>query len=62
MSWVLGFWTATNIMAPVNHHVGQNSDADGILAEVRRVCETSPSMTIQEATSIAYGKMRVLGR
>ena len=61
-SWVLGYWTAVNVMAPVNHHVGQNSDADGIMAEVRLVCRANPSMRIQEATGIAYGKMRVAGR
>ena len=61
-SWVLGYWTATNVVAPVNHHVGQNSDADGIMAEVRLVCQANPSMRIQEATGIAYGKMRVAGR
>ena len=60
--WVFGFWSALNIVAPVNHTVGQQTDARGVLAEVRRQCNADPSKTIEAAISDVYAEMRRKGR
>lgn len=60
--WIFGFWSALNIAAPVNHAVGQQTDARGVLAEVRRRCDADPSKTIEAAIADVYADMRRKGR
>jgi hypothetical protein len=54
-AWVLGLWSGLNY-ANVRT-VGQHTDGEGIIAEVRKACSARPSMTLLNATFIAYSEM-----
>jgi hypothetical protein len=57
-AWLLGFWSGLNHLNETNHHkVGHHTDSEGIIAEVRKVCETRPSMTLGVATVTVYFEM-----
>jgi hypothetical protein len=51
----LGFWSGLNLANA--RTVGQHTDGEGIIAEVRKVCATRPSMTLVNATFAAYSEM-----
>src|SRR5215475_5353320 len=53
--WILGFWSGLNLANA--RTIGQHTDGEGIIAEVRKVCATQPSMTLVKATFSAYSKM-----
>ena len=53
--WILGFWSGLNLANA--RTVGQHTDGEGIIAEVRKVCATQPSMTLVKATFSAYSEM-----
>ena len=54
-AWVLGFWSGLNY-ANVRT-VGQHTDGEGIIAEVRKVCAARPSMVLLNATFTVYSEM-----
>ena len=54
-AWVLGFWSGLNQANA--RTVGQHTNGEGIIAEVRKVCATRPSMTLAGATFTAYSGM-----
>lgn len=60
-SWILGYWSGMNALDPVNRFVGQSSDGAGIVALVRRECNSDPSTKLLIATDRAYQKMRDRG-
>ena len=53
--WILGFWSGLNFANA--RTVGQHTDGEGIIAEVRKVCATQPSMTLVKATFTASSEM-----
>src|SRR5262245_44427837 len=53
--WILGFWSGLNLANA--RTVGQHTDGEGIIAEVRKVCATRPSMTLVSATFTVYSEM-----
>jgi len=54
-SWILGFWSGLNHAGA--RTIGRHTDGPGIIAEVRKVCATRPSMTLVGATFTAYFEM-----
>ena len=59
--WILGFWSGLNEMGD-NPDVGKNTDVQGIVAEVRKVCTQEPSLLLFVATSQVYIDLRRQGR
>jgi hypothetical protein len=53
--WILGFWSGLNYANA--RTVGQHTDGEGMIAEVRKVCASRPSMTLAGATFTAYSEM-----
>ena len=53
--WILGFWSGLNLANA--RTVGQHTDGEGIITEVRKVCATRPSRTLANATFTAYSEM-----
>ena len=56
--WILGFWSGLNYANA--RTIGQHTDGEGIITEVRKVCATRPSMTLAGATSPYILKWQVL--
>lgn len=55
--WILGFVSGMNAVKGSN--VGRNTDAQGVIGEVRLICSQRPSMRMVEAAAEAYKKMAV---
>jgi hypothetical protein len=53
--WILGFWSGLNYAN--TRTVGQRTDGEGIITEVRKACATRPSMTLVGATFTVYSEM-----
>jgi len=53
-AWILGYWSGLNSNNVGNHRVGKSTDANGILAEVHRVCSDRPSLSLFLATREIY--------
>jgi hypothetical protein len=53
--WILGFWSGLNYAN--TRTVGQHTDGEAMIAEVRKVCATRPSMTLAGATFTVYSQM-----
>jgi hypothetical protein len=53
--WILGFWSGLNYAN--TRAVGQHTDGERMIAEVRKVCATRPSMTLAGATVTVYSEM-----
>jgi hypothetical protein len=51
--WILGFWSGLNLAGP-NHQVGQGTDGHAIVAEVERICDRNPSISLQSAVTQHY--------
>ncbi len=56
-AWALGYWTGLHVMNPKDHTVGSSTDGEGIIEEVRLVCQAHPPMGILDAENIVYGRM-----
>ena len=54
-SWIMGFWSGLNI-ARLSMN-GANTDAEGIIGEVRLVCAQHPSKALGLATIEAWKKL-----
>ena len=59
-SWVTGFWSGLNFGE--GRMVGQASDADGIIAEVKLECSKSPSDPLTSSVVRAYRRLQKNGR
>jgi hypothetical protein len=53
--WILGFWSGLNYANA--RTVGQHTDGERIITEVRKACATRPSMTLVGATFTVYSEM-----
>ena len=58
-SWVLGFWSGVNNTRGLQ--VGRNTDAAGVVGEVRRVCEDQPATLLYVAVDQAYANLHAKG-
>lgn len=61
-AWIYGFWSGMNFKNAENHTVGNTTDANGIVAEVKATCGVAPSATLSSATSQAYVRLQKIGR
>ena len=59
-SWVLGFWSGQNFEGRAL--VGRNTDSNGIVGEVEKVCRSQPSMLFISAVRSTYMDMKKAGR
>lgn len=55
-NWIFGYWTGTNVASLSNSPVGESTDGEGLLAEVKKVCDAQPSMRLMDAVSAVYYK------
>jgi hypothetical protein len=53
-SWIYGYWSGLNAFNNKDHMVGSKTDANGIVAEVKKVCAEHPSMSVSDATLAVY--------
>jgi hypothetical protein len=56
-AWIYGNWTGLNIHNTQNRMVGSRTDGDGIVAEVKKVCDGQRSMSLGEAVLKVYNAM-----
>ena len=56
-TWILGDWTGLNLMNQRRHDVGESTDGEGIISEVRAGCASQPSERIFDVESTAYAQM-----
>src|SRR5258708_9548291 len=49
VDWILGYASGRNRENTVDRAVGSNTDAEGVTAEVKKVCEAHPSLTLFDA-------------
>jgi hypothetical protein len=54
--WIVGYWSGRN-HDNANHLVGSATDHDGIIGEVRKVCQEQPSITVFQATGLVYSDL-----
>ncbi len=59
--WVYGYWTGLN-QGGSNPYVGRSTDGPGIVAEVRKLCEATPSATVIATAYRVYITLRREGR
>lgn len=55
--WILGVWTGSNRMNTTSHMVGENTDVQGILGEVRLFCAGHPADNVFHAVMETYDRM-----
>jgi|ERR1700761_7841368 hypothetical protein len=60
-SWVLGYFSALNVVNRQNHNVGAGADANGIMEGVKLVCDTNPYEPFFNAASAVYLKLQQEG-
>lgn len=58
--WVMGYVSGLN--SGTNGQVGQTTDGDGIMGEVRLVCEGQPSLRLIDAAAKVYLNMKTQKR
>jgi hypothetical protein len=57
-AWVLGYWTGFDDMEQLAESSGKDLGEQGIIAAVKKTCESAPSMSLREATSRTYWEVR----
>lgn len=61
INWIGGYWSGANAMNNVDHNVGYNTDANGIIGEIKLYCSYHPSSTILGASIAVYDRMARIG-
>lgn len=56
--WVLGYFTGVNGVTTVDHLVGHDTDAAGIMGEIQLECAANPSEAFSVATAKVYYKLQ----
>jgi hypothetical protein len=56
-SWIVGHWSGLNTFNNQNHTVGSKTDGEGIIGEVKRVCDSRPSISLSNAVLSVYTAM-----
>ena len=52
--WILGYWTGQNVRNVRDHEVGRSSDANGILNEVKTLCDAAPGERLASVAGRVY--------
>jgi len=52
--WILGYWTGQNVRNVRDHEVGRSTDANGILNEVKTLCDATPNERLASAAGRVY--------
>jgi hypothetical protein len=60
--WLFGYFTGRNVESDGPGMVGHGTDSQGIIAEVKLICEKSPSTLLGGAAHQVYNKLRDEGR
>ncbi len=60
-AWIYGYWTGLNQAGP-RRDVGSATDSPGIIAEIRKLCEATPSASLMNMTYQVYTTLRLQGR
>jgi hypothetical protein len=60
--WILGFWSGLNAAHPNESVVGKDSDSAGLIAEVKRVCETRPTDKLMLVVLDVYLDFKIKGK
>lgn len=55
--WIAGFWSGRNMQNSSNARVGSSTDSEGIIGEIRRVCQAEPSLLLINAAGRVYVEM-----
>jgi hypothetical protein len=55
--WIAGFWSGRNMQNGPNGRVGSSSDSEGIIGEIKRVCQAEPSLLLISAAGRVYVEM-----
>jgi len=55
--WIAGFWSGRNMQNGGNGRVGSSTDSEGIIGEIRRVCQAEPSLPLINAAGRVYTEM-----
>ena len=55
--WIVGFWSGRNMQNASNGRVGSSTDSEGIIGEIKRVCEMEPSLLLINAAGRVYVEM-----
>ena len=55
--WLVGFWSGRNMQNGTNGRVGASTDSEGVIGEIRRVCQAEPSLLLINAAGRVYVAM-----
>lgn len=55
--WLAGFWTGRNMQNGSNGRVGSSTDSEGVIGEIKRVCQAQPSLLLITAAGQVYVQM-----
>jgi len=55
--WIAGFWSGRNMQNGPNGRVGSSSDSEGIIGEIKRVCQAEPSLLLINVAGRVYVEM-----
>src|SRR5262245_6128010 len=55
--WIVGFWSGRNMQNADHSRVGSSTDSEGIIGEIRRVCQAEPSLLLINAAGRVYVEM-----
>jgi hypothetical protein len=61
--WTLGYWTGLNVAGPEGSHmVGQHTEAEAIVADVKKACQAEPKIPLYGAIQHVYDRYRTEGK
>ena len=55
--WIAGFWSGRNMQNGTYSRVGSSTDSEGIIAEIKRVCQGEPTLLLINAAASVYVQM-----
>ena len=61
-AWIYGAWSGMNFKNQSNHVVGDSTDAEGIVGEVKAMCFKEPSLPLRSATYQTYVRLERANR
>ena len=55
--WIAGFWSGRNMQNGAYGRVGSSTDSEGIIGEIKRVCQSEPTLLLINAAGRVYVEM-----
>jgi len=55
--WIVGFWSGRNMQNGGNGRVGSSTDSEGIIGEIKRLCQAEPALLLINAAGRVYVDM-----